>query len=491
MAGAVWRAVAAMVVGLAGAALAQAAGAETWVPAARGANGAVFEIDLDSARRDGQTAQTWVRQTLARPERDSVAGKSYLTELDQRFDDCRDRRFQITQATRRDSQGRVVSSGPVATGWRELSPESVAEGIWRVACRIGDPPADKPLLANISQGRWVRTGLSADKSYYISFLFDRVMKLDDDHVAVANRSDFIGYSPIHGYPIKYMVQVSMVDCRRSEIALFGTDTYMTADVRAESARTPAASLKFEPIAPGSLMANAVKDICESAISAPGPAPAPKPSGKETEASKIFSGTAWGVTKGYLVTASHVIKDGSRIEVYSDGQPVGLATVVADDAASDVAILKLRPLHPGQLVVLPLAGHAAVLGRNVFTLGYPAPDILGQHVKMTAGVVSGTTGIEDNARLMQISVPIQPGNSGGPVLGWDGEVVGVADSSIGKFEEDGPPAQNVNYAVKASYVRAMLEDLPDLGGYIVVKPVADHEAMVASARKAVFMLVVTQ
>lgn len=96
---------------------------------------------------------------------------------------------------------------------------------------------------------------------------------------------------------------------------------------------------------------------------------------------------------------------------------------------------------------------------------------------------------DNARLLQISVPIQPGNSGGPVLGWDGAVVGIADSTLS--QSDGPPLQNVNFAVKASYVRAMLEDLPDLGNYLRVRSAATHEATVTAARKAVFMLVVSQ
>lgn len=484
-----WRA--AVAGGLAACSLAlwSAASAEEWVPAAGDSNGDVFEIDLTSASRTGQVSQTFVRETLAKPQRDRNARKDFVTELDRRLDDCQNRRFQIPEVTRRDRQGLVVSTGQTGLGWTDVAPESVAEAIWKVACRIGQPPPEKALLDNISEGQWVRLGLAADKKSYFSVLFDRLLKFDADHVLVMSRSDYIGFDHLHGYPIRYMVQANIVDCRQSTTALYGADTYMAADVRAESYRPPASASKFEPVIPGSFMANAIGQICSSAVAIP------KKGGgggeADSKAGEVGSGTAWGVSKGYLVTASHVIKDARRIEVYQDGQPVGLASVAADDAASDVAILKLKPLHPGQLVVLALADHAAALGRNVFTLGYPAPDILGQQVKMTTGVISATTGIADNARLIQISAPIQPGNSGGPILGWNGEVVGVADSSIGRFDEDGPPAQNVNYAVKASYVRAMLEDLPDVGGYVAIKPVADHDQMVAAARKAVFMLVVTQ
>jgi len=468
---------------IASASLTSEARAEEWVPAARSASGDLFEIDVGSASRSGQIAQSWVRRTLSHPERDAASHKSYVTELDQRVDDCQNRRFRVDQATLRDDKGRVVSTGKVVMGWRDIAPESVTEGVWRVACRIGDPPSEQPLLDNISEGRWVRTGLSADKTYYLSILFDHVVKLDADHVLEFNRSDFVGYSVIHGYPIKYMVQALLVDCQQSQMGLFATDTYLAAGVRAESARMPARSVNLEPIPPGSLMASEVKEVCASAVAPP------KRQEAEAEAGAVSSGTAWGVSKGYLVTASHVIRDGRRIGVYSDGQPVGTAQVVSDDPANDVAILKFKPLHGEQLSVFPLAAHNVALGRSVFTLGYPAPDIMGQRVKMTSGEVSATTGAGDDARMLQISAPIQPGNSGGPIIDWDGEVIGVAKASIEQIGDS--PAQNVNYAVKASYVRAMLEDLPDLGGYVVVKPSASHDALVTAARKAVFMLVVTQ
>ena len=480
MAGLVSRAFAAAGVFAGALGLGFAARAEEWVPAARSASGDLFEVDLGSGSRNGQIAQTWVRQTLAHATRDAAAHKSYVTELDQRFDDCANRRFRIDQATRRDDKGQVVSTGPVAMGWQDLAPESVAEGVWRVACRIGQPLPDKALLPNISEGRWVRVGLSADKKYYFSIRFDRLVRVDADLVIAVTRSDYVGFDVVHGYPVKYMVQANVIDCRESKTALWGVDSYMAADVRAESYRTPVASIKYEPIAPGSFLAGEMQEICASA-------PAPKEKEAESKPGQVGSGTAWGVSKGYLVTASHVIEGAARIAVYSDGQPVGSARVVADDPASDLAILELKPIHPGVLAVLPLASGAAALGKTIFSLGYPEPEELGQQVKMTTGVVSGA--MAEDARMLQVTAPLQPGNSGGPILGWDGAVVGVVDRAQTRFEDS--PAQNVNYAVKASYVRAMLEDLPDLGNYVEVRPEPVHETMVAAARKAVFMLVVTQ
>ena len=493
-----WRAFAGLGLLLCALGLGSAAKAEIWVPAARGPDGAVFAIDAASAARYGAIEQSWVRQTLAHPVRDANARKSYLTELDQRFDDCQNRRYRIGEVTRRDEKGAVVSTGAVGVPWQDIRPESVAEGIWRVACRMGEKLPEQPYLANVGEGNWVRIGLSADQKYYMSVRMDRAVKLDDTHAVALSRSDYIDFDLLHGYPVKYVITANLVDCAHSFTALMGVDTYMTADVRAESYRVQSSAAKFEPIAPGSFLAGSVGQICAAAVSPPGDraGSGQGDSDKEdsgtrqasSEPTPIGSGTAWATTKGYLVTASHVVEGGDKFYVYRDGQPIGLADVVADDRASDLAILKLKPIHPGVLAALPIAAHGAPLGQQVFALGYPEPQALGQQVKMTTGVVSGTLN-QDDARMLQISAPLQPGNSGGPIIDWDGAVVGVADQVTTKFDD--APAQNVNFAVKSAYVRAMLEDLPDLGGYAYVKPAASQEALVSAARAAVFMVIVAK
>ena len=59
--------------------------------------------------------------------------------------------------------------------------------------------------------------------------------------------------------------------------------------------------------------------------------------------------------------------------------------------------------------------SVTLGQQVFTIGYPAPDLLGSEAKFTEGVVSSLSVLGGDAGYMQISVPVQPGNSGGPLL----------------------------------------------------------------------------
>ena len=84
-----------------------------------------------------------------------------------------------------------------------------------------------------------------------------------------------------------------------------------------------------------------------------------------------------------------------------------------------------------------------------TLGYPSPELQGAGQKATFGRVNSPSGPRDDARLAQIDAPVQPGNSGGPLLSTGGEVVGVVTATLrGDF-------QNVNYAVKIDYLWPLL------------------------------------
>jgi S1-C subfamily serine protease len=91
------------------------------------------------------------------------------------------------------------------------------------------------------------------------------------------------------------------------------------------------------------------------------------------------------------------------------------------------------------------------------MGYPVAEILGQGPKYTNGVVNSLSGVGGEASLLQISVPVQPGNSGGPLVNERGEVVGIVTSTAAVQTflavTDSLP-QNVNWAVKAEYARPL-------------------------------------
>lgn len=183
---------------------------------------------------------------------------------------------------------------------------------------------------------------------------------------------------------------------------------------------------------------------------------------EEENVRVGSGSGFFITSdGYFVTNNHVVEEADSVAV-KFGDAVIPARVIKTDATNDIAILKLDGTFP----CLPLGEDLQTRpGEDVFTVGFPMTDVMGEAPKTTLGTVSAITGVEDDPRTFQISVQIQPGNSGGPlVLKSTGNVIGVTSSSLNaaKFLQQGRPVpQNVNYAMKASYIRPLLATVPGL------------------------------
>jgi hypothetical protein len=92
------------------------------------------------------------------------------------------------------------------------------------------------------------------------------------------------------------------------------------------------------------------------------------------------------------------------------------------------------------------------------------DLLGDaEPRYSEGFVNSLSGISNDPRLFQVSIPIQPGNSGGPVFNEKGELIGIATSSIDADKTKkvfGSSPQNVNFAIKSSYIKSLLPNLPD-------------------------------
>lgn len=168
-----------------------------------------------------------------------------------------------------------------------------------------------------------------------------------------------------------------------------------------------------------------------------------------------SGTGW-VTHGYIATNNHVIDGKDRIRVrFPDGHEATAFRSEIDES-NDVALLRVAgQLPPG----LPFAASEAAIGAEVFTLGYPHTDIMGSNAKLSTGIINSTTGVRDDPRLYQISVPVQSGNSGGPLVNKRGEVVGLVTGKLSAaqvFQWTGDLPQNVNYAVKVAHLAQILD-----------------------------------
>jgi S1-C subfamily serine protease len=169
-----------------------------------------------------------------------------------------------------------------------------------------------------------------------------------------------------------------------------------------------------------------------------------------------AGTGWPVDGGYVVTNNHVVAGVEQVVLIDSTGKELTASVVRRDTGHDLALLRVS--EPDSLPpALPLAGSDPRWGSRVFTIGYPRIDTMGRTPKLSDGIISALSGYQDDPDSYQTSVPIQPGNSGGPLLNMNGEVVGVVAAMLGARGEGGEPQvlPNVSYAVKAGVLRSML------------------------------------
>ncbi len=174
-----------------------------------------------------------------------------------------------------------------------------------------------------------------------------------------------------------------------------------------------------------------------------------------------TGTGFLITDdGYLITNEHVAHEDSNVRVLTaDGEL--LAKVVKVDRANDLTLLKVR----GTFTALPLSSSRGVrLGATVATIGFPNTGLQGFAPKLAKGEIASLSGAQDDVRYFQISVPVQPGNSGGALVDDRGNVVGVVAAKLSQkaaLATSGELAENVNYAVKSSYLLSFLESQPEV------------------------------
>ncbi|MEO2043183.1 MAG: pentapeptide repeat-containing protein [Nitrospinaceae bacterium] len=193
---------------------------------------------------------------------------------------------------------------------------------------------------------------------------------------------------------------------------------------------------------------------------------PKSSNVEIKTGLKSTGTGFLFSSSdYVITSYHVIHGASSIGIrLNNGDRIG-ASVILIDKKNDIAFLKLsqRPTLRQNIITLGNSSDVRT-GDKVFTYGFPLVGLLGDaEPRYSEGFVNSLTGISNDPRFFQVSIPIQPGNSGGPVFNERGELVGMATSSIDSInamQTFGSMPQNVNFAIKSSNIKTLLSNLPD-------------------------------
>jgi len=163
----------------------------------------------------------------------------------------------------------------------------------------------------------------------------------------------------------------------------------------------------------------------------------------------FSGTGFAISSdGYLVTSYHVVKDADSVFIENqNGQRYKVKNIYRDQA-HDLAILKIDDAGFSSFGSLPYSFKSDLsdLGERVYTLGFPREDMV-----FGEGSVSSKTGFEGDTTSYQISIPLNPGNSGGPLLDSQGNLIGVISGQ--QLDQQG-----ASFAVKSAYLKQLVDQL---------------------------------
>ena len=197
-------------------------------------------------------------------------------------------------------------------------------------------------------------------------------------------------------------------------------------------------------------------------------PAFVPEARGGEGAGSGSGFLISIT-GLVATNCHVIDGVENINILIPGHEKEYeASIVLKDENNDLSILRIEGFRYSETytdeIPYSFADPTSVrVGQEAYTIGYPLGSFLGKSAKLSKGIISSLFGIKDDPRLYQISNPIQPGNSGSPLFNMNGELIGVVVASLNSkyfLEQASIIPQNVNFAIKANYLRNLVLLLPE-------------------------------
>jgi S1-C subfamily serine protease len=192
--------------------------------------------------------------------------------------------------------------------------------------------------------------------------------------------------------------------------------------------------------------------------------------------KLGTGSGLIISKaGLFITNCHVVSGAHRVTAYLHKQKIELEVEPEIlDWNNDIAILRIKPNQnlgtylPDKTYPIAMSDiQGAKMGQEVFTIGFPLTRQIGNNPRLTTGRVNSLFGRRDDPASLQINAQVHSGNSGGPLISATGELVGIITSTLSAeavYESTGSLPQNVNYAVKSSYLSLLLpllKDTPDI------------------------------
>ena len=482
----------AIALGLAG--LASVADAQTWTAIGTDSDHTAYSVDVSSISGSGNARSAWVQEIPTSKKWMASQSFWYSSELVRFEFDCENEDIFPQAETYRDEAGAILSNQAhvaAPTSFYPVPPGTIGNMLLKYVCNGSTSPSISPSTQRLmpfgpeTQIDWTQVASNDSAVDYVT-----KAGIDDEGKGVILFYNKETYSTpqANGGDAPYSVgyYISAINCLSKTYLIMVEDLYGLSGNYISSKKISSDQVHPTPIVPNSFADAERQAVCpgSNAIASVPQEPVPAPA--------ISSGTAWLGPGGYLITADHVVDGATSLALAQGGKYIGTAELVLADPANDIAVLKpafIDGVHPS----IAIRSVPPKLGERIFTLGYPAPDQLGLSVKVTSGEISALTGQDavthriDDARLMQVSAPVQPGNSGGPVMDANGEAIGIVISRL-QLTSSSELAQNVNYALKIGYVQALLAGLPALSPDRPVQPTSSMVDAIAQLQRGVFLIV---
>lgn len=479
----------------------QSATAAEWFAVGTVGDSEVYFVDASTIKpmKDGFTS-AWMRVDLIKPKWQGLFKESAKRYMDNITFDCNSQKFATTDRVIYGATGTSLDSQHWQPSFISAAPGSVATNIAKFACEKSAALAKGESISGIpetalAQTSWKLVNQDANSSTYLgmtNYEWVPVPDVPDGMFLFLVRTDYvkpklIGNDFYKSYVVQWGGMCSNQNLSISQDVYYGLNGQALA--KDDYPIGPNSVMKASPDTLGmTFITTACKEFKRTPAATQNTNTAPQtPAAKN---SNYGSGTAWQVSNNQLVTAYHVVNGAKSMVISLPNGDYKAARVIASDPNNDLALIQLTdstlPTKP-----LQMASKQPLLGSKVAVIGYPLPDVLGVKVQATSGEISKLAGIQDDLRFFQISAAVQSGNSGGPLLNQQGEVIGVVSSklnALNMLKIHGDLPQNVNFAVKYPYVSAMLES----AGIVVSKAQKKTnkiEDAITSAKESVYLLIV--
>ena len=386
--------------------------------------------DPTTIRRTGTFAKMWslTDYSVAKTNDRRI---NYFSEQTQFEYDCSEIRFRITAYVENSGQmgtGTVVGSANASGSWNAVVPNSVGQIRFRIACGISTPTADASnadfdLLNNSSE----------------SILFVYVSPIE----ATSWGEDKLGAGVVVDPGNRMTIRMPKDGQCQFDVRVGYKDR------RFEERRGQNLCTLTDIVFNGSTLRTSPVVTAPQAPRSPSAAP---PAGGQSFGTGFFVSP-----QGHALTNNHVTQTCKSIVALLDGR-THPAQLVRRDERNDLAMIRVQVTGSVPFVRFRSAPGIKA-GEGVMVAGFPLPDVLQNGLNVTLGNVSALAGLGGNTAFLQVTAPVQPGNSGGPLLDMGGNLVGVVVSKLDAMriaQSTGDIPQNINFAVQGAMARLFLE-----------------------------------